>query len=69
LCQLFVLAVYPVGVLFLGATQLVYIVPAVLIARRKEQPRLGMGIAIGAAIVFLLNATCWGFVLTQFGHF
>jgi hypothetical protein len=69
LCQLVMLAIYPPGVLFLGATQLVYIIPAVVIARSKGQPRLGIGIIIGAALVFLLNATCWGFVLAQFGHF
>jgi hypothetical protein len=64
LVQLFVLAIFPLAVIYTGATQLAYIVPAVLIARRKRRPKLSLGLVIGAAAVFLLNAACLGYVMT-----
>ena len=64
--QLFVFLVYPPAVLLIGVTQLVYTIPAILIARRKGRPKLSLGLIIGAVAVFLLNATCWGYVGLQF---
>ena len=64
LLQLFVLAIFHLAVIYAGATQLAYIVPAVLIAQRLGTPKLSLGIIIGAAAVFLLNATCLGYVMT-----
>ena len=48
-----------------GVTQVLYMVPAILIARVSGRPRLANGLIIGAGLTFLLNAACWG--LIQFG--
>ncbi len=48
------------GVLmFIGLVQIPYMVPAILIARSGHRMALAKGLTIGAAITFLLNATCW----------
>lgn len=52
---------------FVGVSQLVYIIPAILIARRKGRPDIGKGLIIGAAVTFLLNATCFAFLMIGFG--
>jgi hypothetical protein len=49
-------------VLLIGASQLVYMLPAIFIARRRGRYDLVQGLVIGAAVTFLLNAGCWGFV-------
>ena len=60
LLQILVLWLFPGALGFIGVTQLIYIIPAVVIARRNGTPRLAMGLIIGAAMVFSLNATCNG---------
>lgn len=47
----------------IGVGQLLYIVPAVLWARRRGRTGVVKGIVIAAALVFVLNAACWGGVL------
>jgi hypothetical protein len=47
-----------VSLIVLGLSQLVYVIPAVFIARRKGRPGIAKGLIIGAAITFLLNGTC-----------
>ena len=42
--------------LFPGVTQLLYIVPCVMLARRAGRPGLGRGLILGASMVFVLNA-------------
>ena len=49
-----------VCLLLIGISQLVYMVPAIVIARRRGRPDLVQGLAIGLAVTFLLNAGCWG---------
>ena len=44
---------------FIGITQLVYIVPAVLMARRRGRAGIATGLIWGAALIFLLNAAYW----------
>lgn len=51
----------------IGLVQLVWVVPAIVIAVRKGQRGIARGIAILAAVVFLLNAGCWGLVAVSFG--
>jgi hypothetical protein len=46
--------------LLIGVTQLVYMVPAILAALRRQRSALARGLIIGAALTFLLNAACWG---------
>jgi hypothetical protein len=48
--------------LLIGLTQLVYMVPAIVIALRRGRTSLAKGLIIGAAVTFLLNAACWGAV-------
>ncbi len=46
--------------LLIGLSQLVYMVPAIVIARRRGRTDLVQGLTIGLAATFLLNAGCWG---------
>ncbi|MGH9827721.1 MAG: hypothetical protein ACREDR_31255, partial [Blastocatellia bacterium] len=62
--QVMILIFNPPLIPFAGVTQLAYIVPAILIARYEGRQRLATGIAIGAAAIFLLNAT--GVILLRY---
>jgi hypothetical protein len=46
--------------MFIGVSQLIYQVPAIIIAAVYKKYHLVKGLLIGAAIVFLLNAACTG---------
>jgi hypothetical protein len=52
------LAIYPP--MFIGVSQLVYMIPAILIFRRRGDTRTAKGLIIGAALTFILNSTCNG---------
>jgi hypothetical protein len=52
-----------VPLIFFSLTQLVYIIPAVLIARYSGKPHIVKGLLIGAGISMLLNASCAGLFL------
>jgi|SRR6267143_4976014 len=43
-----------------GLVQIPYLVPAILIARRRQQYDLAKGLAIFWAIAFTLSAACFG---------
>jgi hypothetical protein len=45
-----------------GLSQLLYVLPAIFIFRSKGRPGIVKGIIIAAAITFLLNAACFGFI-------
>jgi hypothetical protein len=49
-----------IPLMFFGVSQLVYIIPALLIAHKIGKPHIVKGLLIGAAISFLLNAACTG---------
>jgi hypothetical protein len=51
------------GLILVGVTQVLYVGPAFLVARRRGLTRLAQGLAVGAGITVLLNAACWGTVL------
>lgn len=51
--------------LFVGISQLAYVIPAVIILGRKGRRDTQKGIWIGAGITALVNATCFGFVLSS----
>ena len=55
---------------FIGGTQLVYILPVSLIFIFKKRSSIAAGMWIGAGITFLLNAACFGigFGLFFLGH-
>jgi hypothetical protein len=42
-----------------GVTQILYMLPAILIARRKGRFGIAKGLIILAALAFLLNASCF----------
>jgi hypothetical protein len=44
---------------YFGAVQLVYMVPAIVIARKKEFVWVARGLIGGAVITALMNAGCW----------
>lgn len=43
-----------------GVIQLLYVVPICLYLRRTKMSETAKGMLIAAAVVLLLNATCWG---------
>jgi hypothetical protein len=45
-------------VMYIGLSQLVYMIPAIWIARRKGETETAKGLIIGASLTFLLNAAC-----------
>ncbi len=52
------LAILPV--MYIGLSQLVYLMPAILIFRRRGDTETAKGLVIGASLTFLLNAACNG---------
>ena len=50
----------------IGLSQLIYIVPAILIAQGRGRPGIVRGLIIGASLTFLLNAACFGFMFVTF---
>ena len=54
----FTFITYMFSLIFVGVSQLVYIVPAIVVYRRNGRPGVVKGLIIAAAITFLLNATC-----------
>ena len=46
-----------------GLTQLLWVIPLYLYFARNGQKETGKGILIVAGLVFLLNASCWGFLM------
>ncbi len=51
----------------IGLIQLLYVVPLVVSAYRRGRTRTKNGILIAAGITLLLNATCFGLVMSSFG--
>lgn len=49
------------GVVFfgIGIAQLIYVVPAIIVLRRRREFALLKGLIIGAIITALLNGGCW----------
>lgn len=69
-CLLFILGAIVTGerglevaflpLIYIGLSQLVYMIPVILIARHKGETETAKGLIIGASITFLLNAACNG---------
>jgi hypothetical protein len=60
----FLLVLVPSAIFFIGIAQLIYIVPATVIAFSKGKRAIGQGILIGAGITFLVNTACFGAVMS-----
>jgi len=54
----------PPAIFFIGLTQLIYVIPAAIIAFSKGKKEIGQGILIGAGITFLVNTACFGAVIS-----
>lgn len=50
------------ALVFIGVSQLLYLIPAILIAKRKQRPGIVKGLIIGASVTFLLNAACFAII-------
>ena len=46
----------------IGVSQLLYVVPAMIIARRRGRPGVAKGVIVGAAITLILSGACWAVV-------
>ncbi len=54
------LSMVPLGFfLLIGLSQLLYVVPSVIVSYLLGQPATAQGFIIGAAITFAINAACW----------
>jgi hypothetical protein len=49
-----------ISLILIGISQLLYLVPAIIIYSKKGRPDLVKGLLIGGGITFLLNAACTG---------
>jgi hypothetical protein len=49
----------------LGIVQLIYVIPAIFILRRRRNFTLVKGVIIGAVVTALLNGGCWLFVYAR----
>ena len=47
---------------FIGLSQLIYMIPAIIYFRKQRETETAQGLIIGAGITFLLNAACTGIV-------
>ncbi|WP_433943060.1 hypothetical protein [Paenibacillus sp. SN-8-1] len=57
------LVVFPFAYFAIGIAQLIYLIPAVVIALVKKRVGIAQGLILGGVITFLLNAACFGLVL------
>jgi hypothetical protein len=56
------LFLFPIAFFFISVVQIIYLIPAILIFRKKSG--IVQGLLIGAGITFLLNAACFGLVIS-----
>jgi hypothetical protein len=56
------------GPLWIGLSQLVYVVPQHFAYAKRGQRECLRGLWIGAGVTFLLNAGCFGIVMFQLSH-
>jgi len=61
--QLPFVLIFPPLSWLMGLAQLIYVVPLIRRFHRDRRFKMATGLTIGAALVFLLNATCMGFTL------
>lgn len=52
----------------LGFTQAIYMIPAFVIARGRGKEQLAKGLLVGAAVTFLLNAACAGYLIWNYSR-
>ena len=52
------------GLFGIGIAQLIYVVPAIIVLRRRREFAVLKGLIIGATITALLNGSCWLLIYT-----
>ncbi|RUT35515.1 hypothetical protein EJP77_00350 [Paenibacillus zeisoli] len=52
--------VFPLAFFGIGVAQLLYLIPAIVIALVKKRTGIAQGLILGGVITFLLNAACFG---------
>lgn len=52
--------VFPLAFFGIGVAQLVYLIPAIILALVKKRTGIAQGLILGGVITFLLNAACFG---------
>lgn len=50
------------SLMFLGVSQLLYILPAIALCKRNKRDDYVKGLIVGASITFLLNASCLAYL-------
>ncbi len=56
------------GIAVIGVSQLIYLVPLYLYLRRARKRSAAKGVLLAAALTLLVNAACFGLVLSSFKH-
>ncbi len=56
--------IYPVAFVLISVTQLLYLIPALILCRKNKG--LLQGLLIGAGVTVLLNVACFGIVLGSY---
>lgn len=51
------------GIIFIGASQLIYIIPIILLLIKNKQYDMMKGVITGAILIALLNGGCFAFLL------
>lgn len=54
------------GLAVIGVSQLLYVIPAIIIVARKKQKDWLIGLLIAAGATFIANAVCFGLVMSSF---
>jgi hypothetical protein len=66
LCHL-VWLVIPFAYIAISVVQVLYAVPLIIILNRKKKDLMAQGVMLGMGFTFLINATCFGIVVSQLG--
>jgi hypothetical protein len=59
------LFVFPAAFFFISVAQLIYLIPALIFFRKNKG--IFQGLLIGAGVTLLLNAACFGLLISKFG--
>jgi hypothetical protein len=56
--------IFPISFVLISATQLLYLIPALILCRKNSG--MVQGLLIGAGVTVLLNVACFGIVLGNY---
>ncbi len=55
---------FPIALFFISVTQLLYLIPALILCRKNKG--MMQGLLIGAGVTVLINVACFGIVLGNY---